>query len=131
MADQIEAKHIKKGTYIMADGAPSIASTNDISRPGKHGHAKCRMTATGIIDNKKRVLIAPGELKFDLVSVDKRSGQVVSINEDITQLMDVASYEMVDAIKAEDFKDSVAEGENVEYWVVCDKNVIKGKAKSK
>ena len=30
MADQIEAKHIKKGTYIMADGAPSIASTNDI-----------------------------------------------------------------------------------------------------
>lgn len=131
MAEQIEAKHVKKGSYIIVDNFPSIANSNDISRPGKHGHAKCRITATGLIDNKKRILIAPGELKIDAISVDKRSGQVVSINGAIVQLMDVATYEMVDAIRAEDFKDEIAEGSTVEYWVMDDKKVIKAKAKDK
>ena len=128
-SEQIEAKHVKKGNYIMMEEFPSIANSNDISRPGKHGHAKCRMTVTGIIDNKKRVLIAPGELKIDTVPVDKRQGQIVSINDEHIQLMDVASYEMIDAIKAEDFKNAINEGDNVEYWVVGKKNVIKTKSK--
>ncbi|RLG14715.1 MAG: translation initiation factor IF-5A [Candidatus Nanohalarchaeota archaeon] len=131
MAEQIEAKHVKKGNYIMVEGNPSIANSNDISRPGKHGHAKCRITATGLIDNKKRVLIAPGELKIDTINIDKRSGQIVSIGDKIIQLMDIATYEMVDTIKAEDFKGDLSEGTNVEYWVMNDKKVIKANAKEK
>ena len=127
MAEQIEAKHVKKGNYIMVEGNPSIVISNDISRPGKHGHAKCRITAIGIIDNKKRILIAPGELKLDTVNVDKRNGQIVSISKTIIQLMDTVTYEMIDTIKAEDLKDTLIEGNNVEYWVMNDKKVIKAK----
>ena len=115
--------------YIILEQSPSIALSNEISRPGKHGHAKCRITANGLIDNKKRVLIAPGELKIQLISVDKRQGQIVSVSQDIVQLMDVENYEMRDAIIANEFTEKLNDGDNVEYWVIENKNVIKAKSK--
>ena len=45
---------LKKGNYVVIDGVACVVSDTQVSRPGKHGHAKVRLTAIGIIDRKKR-----------------------------------------------------------------------------
>jgi translation initiation factor 5A len=51
---------LKKGNYVVLEGAACVVSDMQVSRPGKHGHAKVRLTGVGIIDDKKRVIVAPG-----------------------------------------------------------------------
>ena len=45
----IDATEAKVGTNIIVDGMPCTVKSIDISKTGKHGHAKCRIEAVGII----------------------------------------------------------------------------------
>ena len=45
---------IKKGNYVVIEGIASTVVDIQTSRPGKHGHAKVRLSAVGILDEKKR-----------------------------------------------------------------------------
>ena len=51
---------LQKGNYIVIDGAACKVVDIQVSRPGKHGHAKIRLTGVGLFDDKKRVIVAPG-----------------------------------------------------------------------
>jgi len=47
---------LQKGSYIVLEGAACRVVDMQVSRPGKHGHAKVRLTAVGMVDGKKRVV---------------------------------------------------------------------------
>ncbi|MEA3343559.1 MAG: translation initiation factor IF-5A, partial [archaeon] len=49
---------------------------------------------------------------------DKRLGQVVSVSGDSAQLMDMETYEMFETQIPDDLKSAIAEGKEVEYWVI-------------
>jgi len=51
---------LQKGNYVILDGAACRVSDTQVSRPGKHGHAKVRLTAVGLVDGKKRIVVMPG-----------------------------------------------------------------------
>ena len=95
------------------------------SRPGKHGHAKTRVTAVGLIDGKKRQVVMPGHDYVDVPIIDKRTAQVLSITEDMANVMDAETYETFDIKIPSEFKDQVQEGVNVLYWVILDQKIIK------
>lgn len=116
--EQVEAKHFKKGSYILIDDVPCRVVDNSKSAPGKHGHLKCKIEAIGIIDNKKRMLMKPGDAKLPCPIVDKRQGQVVSISGDVAQVMDMETYDMFETKIPGDLKGDVSEGKEVEYWVI-------------
>lgn len=116
---------LKVGNYVVIDGAACTVSDIQVSRPGKHGHAKIRMTGVGITDGKKRVVVMPGHDHIDTPIIDKRTAQVLSISGDMANVMDVETYETFDIKIPEDLKDSVVEGCNVLYWVILDDKVIK------
>ena len=44
----VSVSSLKKGSYIIIDGAACKVTDLKISRPGKHGHAKVNLTAVGI-----------------------------------------------------------------------------------
>lgn len=116
---------LKKGNYIVIEGAACIVSDTQVSRPGKHGHAKVRLTASGIVDGKKRVVVMPGHDMIDSPIIEKKTAQVLSINEDIANVMDNESYETFDLKIPEELKAQVAEGANVIYWVILEDKVMK------
>ena len=65
MSDEGEVKKadagsMKPGSYIIMDSAACKVVDIQISRPGKHGHAKARIEAVGILDGKKKVIAIPG-----------------------------------------------------------------------
>ena len=68
----IEATQAKVGTNIMVDDMPCVVKKIDISKTGKHGHAKCRIEAVGILTGNKKVFVVPGHDRFEVPLVEKK-----------------------------------------------------------
>lgn len=116
---------LKKGNYVVIDGAACTVSDIQVSRPGKHGHAKVRMTAVGILDKKKRVIVMPGHDNIETPIIDKRTAQVLSISGDTANVMDAETYETFDLKIPEALKADITEGGNILYWVILNDRVMK------
>ena len=127
MADKkvVSIGSLQKGNYIIIDGVACKVVSTQTSRPGKHGHAKVRMQAVGLIDNKKREIVKPGHENVEVPVVDKRTAQVLSIQGDIANVMDAETYETFDLKIPDELKGEVAEGCNVLYWVILSQKVMK------
>ena len=116
---------LQKGSYVILEGAACRVADMQVSRPGKHGHAKVRLTAVGIVDEKKRIVVMPGHDNITVPIIEKKSAQVLSVQEDAANVMDSETYETFDLKIPEELKGQVAEGLNVAYWVVLDDKVMK------
>jgi translation initiation factor 5A len=119
------ATSLKKGSYIVIDGVACRVVDIATSRPGKHGHAKVNLMAVGLIDNKKRNLVAPGHDNVDVPMIDKRNAQVLTVSGNTANVMDVETYETFDMEIPEELKDSVTEGCTVLYWQILNDRVMK------
>jgi len=116
---------LQKGSYIVLEGAACRVVDMQVSRPGKHGHAKVRLTAVGLVDEKKRIVVMPGHDNVDVPIIEKKSAQVLSIHGDAANVMDSESYETFDLNIPEELKGEIAEGASVMYWVVLEDKVMK------
>jgi translation initiation factor 5A len=122
----IDATEIRGGTNIIVDGIPCTVKNIDISKTGKHGHAKVRVEAVGIITGQKKVFVAPGHDKFEVPFVDKRKAQVLSITDKVN-VMDLESFETFDVPCNPEIKEQLEENSNVEYWDIEGEKIIKRK----
>lgn len=116
---------LSKGNYVVIDGVASIVSDTSTSRPGKHGHAKVRLVAVGMIDGKKREIVMPGHDNIDVPIIEKKTAQVLSIVGDNANVMDSESFETFDLKVPEELKDTCREGSNILYWVILNDKVMK------
>jgi len=121
----IHATETKPGRYVIFDGKACVVKSLDISRPGKHGHAKCRIEAVAIIDGKKIVKIMPGHDNVESPIIEKKTAQVLSVAGDKASVMDMESFETFDLTISEELKDQIEEGITVTYWIVLDDKIIK------
>ena len=122
----INATDAKVGANIIVDGEACTVKKIDISKTGKHGHAKCRIEAVGIISGNKKVFVVPGHERFEVPLVDKRKGQVLSKSEGRVSLMDLESFETIDILVPDaEVLNELNEGENCEYWDVEGAKLVK------
>jgi translation initiation factor 5A len=116
---------LKKGRYIVHEGVACKVADIQTSRPGKHGHAKCRVSAVGITTKQKYIFVKPAHDKIDVPIIEKKTAQVLSVSGDKANVMDVASYETFDLDIPADLKDGVKDNVNVAYWIILDDKVMK------
>lgn len=120
-----EIGKLKIGSYIMMEGIASKLTKIDKSAPGKHGHAKYRIEAIGLLDEQKRATILSGHAKVDVPVIEKKNAQVLAVSGSTAQMMDMESYETFDAPIPEELKDKVIAGTTVLYWDITGTRVIK------
>lgn len=127
VAKVINGTDARPGTSIMIEGEPFVVKKMDVSKTGKHGHAKARIEAVGIINpGKRKVFVIPGHDKLEVPNVDKRKGQILSIAEKKISLMDLESFETIEVeCNDEELLPTLKENENVEYWDVEGSKLIK------
>lgn len=116
---------LQKGNYVVLNGVACIVSDTQTSRPGKHGHAKVRIVAVGILDGKKREEVMPGHDMVDVPIIQKKSAQVLSIVNDTANVMDGETFETFDLKIPEELKDTCVEGSNILYWTILNDKVMK------
>ena len=109
---------LRVGRYIIVDGEPCRIVDVTKSKPGKHGSAKARIVAIGIFDGVKRSFVKPVDANVEVPMINKRSGQVFSVMSSGVQIMDLETYEYLDAPfpEDEDLKAKLVAGVEIEYW---------------
>jgi len=110
------ASSLKVGNYVLLDEIPCIIKSIQISKTGKHGHAKCRIEAVAMADGQKKILVMPGHDKVEIPIVVKKSAQILSITENMANVMDEETYETFDLSIPDELKDTLNEGDQVIYW---------------
>ena len=131
MSKPSELGSLKIGSYILLpvsdqpSGEPCRIVEYDTSKPGKHGSAKARIVAVGIFDNQKRPHVGPVSMQIHVPLIDKRTGQIISILDSGTQVMDSETFETIDITMIDEaIKDKIQQGQDVEYWKVMDRTKI-------
>lgn len=127
VAKIINATEARVGTNILLEGESFTVKKMDISKTGKHGHAKCRIEAANMITGNKKVFVVPGHDRFEVPMVVKNKAQVLSIAEDKASVMDLESFETIEVTIPEELKGQLAENDNVEYWNIEGTLILKRK----
>jgi len=118
MTKPIDVGSLRVGGYMIIDNEPCHIVDITKSKPGKHGSAKARIVAIGVFDGVKRSFVKPVDLNTEVPIIDKRPGQVFAVNPSGVQIMDLETFEYLDAPFPEeaDLKDRLIAGAEIEYW---------------
>ena len=90
---QKEVRNLQEGAYVMIDDAPVKINSYSTAKPGKHGSAKARVEGRGVFDDKKRSFSQSVDQKIQVPIIDRKQGQVLSVQGDEAQIMDQESYD--------------------------------------
>nr|Q74N24.2 RecName: Full=Translation initiation factor 5A; AltName: Full=Hypusine-containing protein; AltName: Full=eIF-5A [Nanoarchaeum equitans Kin4-M] len=121
---------LKVGNYIYneQDGEVYKIVSIETSKPGKHGSAKARIEAISVTSGKKIVIIKPTSDPIKVPQIKKIKGQIIAtekrkvpspqgeVEEVVAQVMDLETYEVIEAKVPEELKDKVEPGANVIVW---------------
>lgn len=120
MSKPVDVGSLRVGGYMIIDNEPCRIVDITKSKPGKHGSAKARIVAIGVFDGQKRQFVKPVDGNVEIPIIDKRPGQVFAVNPNSVQIMDLETYEYVDAPfpEEEDLKAKLAVGVEIEYWKI-------------
>ncbi|MEE8570432.1 MAG: translation initiation factor IF-5A [Candidatus Bathyarchaeia archaeon] len=126
MSKPTSVGRLKRGQSIVINGEPYKIVSLEKSKPGKHGSAKARITAIHVFNNTKKSIVSPVNAKIDVPLIEKRTAQVVYMEDDSVQLMDLESYESFFALKPKEKEmlDKLAANVEVEYWNVLGRTKI-------
>ena len=122
----VDVGSLKIGQYIVIESEPCKIVEFEKSKPGKHGSAKARIVAIGVLTGQKRNVISPVDGKLEVPMIDKKTGQVLSVQPDLVQIMDMQSYETFETPlpDEEEVKSKLAPGVEIEYWEMLGKKKI-------
>ncbi len=121
----VGAHSIKAGSFLIVDGVACKVVDSQVSKSGKHGHAKIRIVAIGLIDEKKREIVMPGGDNVEVPIIEKKNAQVLSVSGDIANVMDMESYETFDLKIPDELKGKIVENSQVLYWGIMGEKVMK------
>jgi len=121
------ASSLRVGNYAIIEGLPCIIKSIQISKTGKHGHAKCRIEAVSVINEQKKIIVVPGHEKIEVPIIEKKNGQLLSITNNMANVMDSETFETFDIPISDELKETLKEGDQIQYWIVMNQRILKGK----
>ncbi|WP_330631539.1 translation initiation factor IF-5A [Halocatena halophila] len=90
---QTEVRDLQEGSYVMIEDTPCVINSYSTAKPGKHGSAKARVEGKGVFDEQKRNFTQPVDAKVWVPIIDRKQGQVISVDGNDMQVMDLETYE--------------------------------------
>ncbi len=124
MPKQIEAGKVREGTYVLIDDEAYEVRSVSKSSPGKHGSAKAKIKAKGVFDGKNKHVTKPVDSMMMSPEINKKVGQVVSIEGGIAQVMDMDTYETEEMELPDDL--NAGEGDEIEFKEIEDRKLVLG-----
>ncbi len=128
MADKtnVGINQLKEGGFVILDGVPCRVDRIQISTSGKHGHAKVRIDAIGLLDGVRKSIIKPSHDTVDVPIILKKRAQVLSIlSSGKAQLMDMETFDVMEMDIPEDRKSEIVPAAEIDYFEVMDVKTLK------
>lgn len=118
-------KTLKPGQYILIEGEVCKVAKIDVSKSGKHGAAKARMEAIGLIDGKRHSVVKPADSDIEVPIILKKVAQVIAFVGEQVQLMDLQDYSTFESPIPEELKGKLQQGGEVLYWQIGEKKILR------
>merc|ERR1712159_81529 len=83
----VEAGQIRAGGYIMIKGKPCKVRDVSVSKTGKHGHAKCKFSATDIFTGNACEELCPSTHSIDIPVVTKKDWMIQGLQDETYVLL--------------------------------------------
>lgn len=120
-----DISEVKEGGFIIVDDAPCRIDKITRSTSGKHGASKYRIDVIGLLDGRRRSLIAPSGETVGVPILLKKKAQVLAIVGNKAQLMDMETYEQLELDIPEERNDEIVAGNEVDYFEIMDVKTLK------
>lgn len=120
--EQREVRDLQEGAYVMMEETPCKIDSYSTAKPGKHGSAKARVEGRGVFDGKKRNFSEPVDAKIWVPIIERKQGQVVSVDGDDAQIMDLETYQTFTMRVPDD--ESLSPDDEIEYLEYEDQRKI-------
>lgn len=112
-----DISHLKEGGFMIIDDVPCRVDRVTVSTSGKHGHAKVRVDAIGLFDNRRRSLLKPSGETVDVPIVEKKRAQLLSlISAERAQLMDMEDFSVFEVDIPEEKRGQLQAGSEIDYF---------------
>ena len=118
-------KDLKPGSFVIIDDTPCRVEKIQVSTSGKHGASKVRIEAMGLLDDRRRSMIARSHEEVYVPIILKKQAQVLAVVGDKAQLMDLTTYETIELNIPEEIKEKVQPGGEIAYFEVLGIRTLK------
>ena len=116
---------LKSGGFVLIDGVPCRVDKVQTSSSGKHGHAKVRVDAIGVLDGKRKSMVKPSGENVDVPIINRHIAQVLAIVGDNAQLMDMKTYEVFELPIPEELRGTLESGKEINYFEIVGTKTLK------
>ena len=91
------ATELEKGNYFIFNGEPVRVLRREVVVFGTHSHSKLKFYVQGLNEKGEKSVTMHHTDKIEIVDIIRKMGQVISKANDKMQIMDMVSYETVEA----------------------------------
>jgi len=109
----VSAKNIRSGDYFRLKNEIFIVVKKEVIAVGTHSHTRAKLTVKNLNGGGKRQMVYSHEDKLESVDIQRSKGQVVTKGESSMQVMDLFSYETVEAGVEPELLAELKEGDTV------------------
>ncbi len=109
------ADDLKRGIYFIYNNEPVRVIRKEVVVYGTHSHSKLKLFIQGLNEKGERSVNLHHTDKVEIVDIVRKTGQVISKNNDKVQIMDNVSYETIDATAPEELFNEINEGDQVTF----------------
>ncbi len=104
------ATELEKGKYFLHNNEPMRVTRKEVVAVGTHSHTKLKIFYQGVEGRGEKTIILGHTDKVDILDITRKQGQVISKNNDKVQIMDLVSYEVMEAKAIPEIMDDFKEG---------------------
>jgi translation elongation factor P/translation initiation factor 5A len=110
----IEVKKLKKGDYIIHKSEPWMVKDIVSVVTSTHTHTKIKLSITGLFNGMNETFTLPPHERVENIEIIRKHAQVISKTDTKVQILDLKTYETLDANAYELF-DKLKVGDEVTY----------------
>lgn len=125
MRTTTDIKSLKSGGFVIIDDVPCRVEKVQVSSSGKHGHAKVRVDAIGLLDGRRRSLVKPSGETVSVPIINKHRAQILAIVGDNAQLMDLSDYSTLELPIPEELRGQLQPGTEITYYEILGQKTLK------
>ena len=109
------ASELERGTYFIYNGEPVRVLRKEVIVVGTHSHSKLKFFIQGLNEKGERSVNFHHTDKVEIVDIVRKLGQIISKTNNKAQVMDMVSYETLDANAPAELFNDLNEGDNVTF----------------
>ncbi len=109
------AQELERGTYFIYNNEPVRILRKEVIVVGTHSHSKLKFFIQGLNEKSERSVNFHHTDKVEIVDIVRKLGQIISKMNNKIQIMDMVSYETLDASAPSELFNELKEGDQVTF----------------